>query len=211
MKKSVFLILCLLVATLSAESNAQSLITEFVSPEPFDFRNPVTIGYEFRTGAVGVNATTLGMWDEGQDGFASEVEVGLWESAGTLLGLVTIPAGTGGTLDGEFRYTSLANPISLAPNTQYVIGAYRLPGVSYSASGTTATVDFLVDPNFFVIQERASSSTGGEPNIVFPWLVFEQNEALVGPNLQFTAVPEPSAGWLVFMLVGGLTGRRRIV
>ena len=191
--------------------SAQQLVTEILDPRPFDFTDTVTIGYSFSTGSDAVLVDSLGFWDEGLDGFDSAVDVGLWDVDGNQLASITLGAGTSGDLDGEFRYEDLNMSVVLDPNSEYVLGAFRLPGVSYNAVGFTPGIDFLTDPNFTIIEERASSDAGGEFGIVFPGFVFDQGEALVGPNLRFSAVPEPGSTVLlgVFVLLSSLRRNKR--
>ena len=179
----VYIALCFAVAP---NVHSDELVTAIVNPDPFDFQNTVTIGYAFTTGQTALIVTSLGMWDENEDGFSSAVDVGLWDINGNLLGLVNVPSGTGGTLVGEFRYTDLASAVTLDANTDYVLGAFRGPGVAYNAALFDEGIDFTVNPNFDIIEDRASSELGGEPNIVFPSVAFDQDRALIGPNLQFS-------------------------
>lgn len=177
-----------------------ALISDLGAPNSFDFSSNATIGYSF-TSSDPLTVTALGMWDEGQDGFASRVDVGLWTDSGVLLEMVTLPAGTGATLVGDFRYVDLVEPVNLEAGSEYVLGGFRLPGVTYSAYDTVEGVDFMVSPGIDIIVERASSQFGGEPSIEFPGYLADDNQGLIGPNLQFDVVPEPSACALVAMIV----------
>ena len=87
-----------------------------------------TAGYKFTTGSGQILVTSLGYSDwtglgNSGSGLVTTHQVGIWSTNGTLLGSVTVPAGTAGNLVNHFWYASLSTPLTLAPNTIYVIGA----------------------------------------------------------------------------------------
>lgn len=72
----------------------------------------------------------LGVYDADADGLAVATEVGLWErdmlgTNGYLLASATVPAGTAGTLFGQFRYASIPE-LTLHPGVEYTLGALYL-------------------------------------------------------------------------------------
>ncbi len=80
-------------------------------------------GWSFGTN-VSLNVTDLGYFDSTfDDGLKYSHEVGVWDSNGTLLGSVTVPAGDSATLEGAFRFVTLDSPISLDAGQVYIIGA----------------------------------------------------------------------------------------
>src|SRR6266850_1927080 len=75
-----------------------------------------TSGTEFTVGSQPLSVAQLGAYDAGANGLVESHDVGLWDSANTLLGSVTVPSGTGATLAGTYRYTALATPVILLAN-----------------------------------------------------------------------------------------------
>lgn len=98
-----FLLSAILMAGVAS---ANALITDLGSPNRFDFQNSATIGYSF-TSSAPIEVTSLGMWDDAEDGFNSSVDIGLWTNAGVLLQQVTLPSGEEATLADGFRYVEL--------------------------------------------------------------------------------------------------------
>ena len=163
-----------------------------------------TQGFDFTVGSTPLLVTALGLWDENLDGFGSSHVVGLWDNSGNLLGSVAIPSGTVATLSGEFRYITLASPVTLSAGTTYVLGATfsetDLDRYKVNDSTTQATFDPAV----------TSGNQRGVENEFFPSGVGAPGSA-VGPNAQFTvlgnhfAVPELGPGmFLVALVFGGL-------
>jgi hypothetical protein len=76
-----------------------------------------------------ISVSALGFYDNGLDGLAVSHYVQLFQlvtaqnNPGTyqLIAQVTVPAGTGGTLDGSFRYTSLGSPVNLTASGTYLL------------------------------------------------------------------------------------------
>ncbi|MCX6880418.1 MAG: carboxypeptidase-like regulatory domain-containing protein [Verrucomicrobia bacterium] len=105
--------------------NPPHLQPMFVNRGTGGWRNDTwTIGSRIHTGASTVYVTKLGYVDRDQNGFNVTHQVGIWDAAGTLLGSVTVPAGTDGELIGDFRYAPLGTVIVLVPNTSYALGGY---------------------------------------------------------------------------------------
>jgi len=146
-----------------------------------------TYGAEFTVGSLDLSVTDLGAFDLGEDGLNESHQVGLWDSSNTLLGSVTVPAGTGATLIGEYRYVSLALPVALSANTTYWIGAL------FDNQGTTDDIGIQgsasVDPAIASANLQRRSITLNtferptDPSGVNGWAA----------NMQFTAVPEPQS------------------
>jgi MYXO-CTERM domain-containing protein len=79
-----------------------------------------TVGWQFDV-LSSITVTGLGWYDEGGDGLEVRHEVGIWDPLGTLLASVTLPAGVGAGLVGQFRTLPIA-PIVLAPDSGYIVG-----------------------------------------------------------------------------------------
>ena len=86
-----------------------------------------TVGMVFRVGSQDLWATDLGIYDTAWNGLTTAHDVGLWRDiTPTPVAAATVPAGTGATLEGAFRFVPTA-PALLQANTYYVIGA-QYPG-----------------------------------------------------------------------------------
>jgi hypothetical protein len=165
-----------------------------------------TLGWEFTVGAQPIQVTALGLWDSGADGFAAPHAVGVWNASGSsLLGQVTVPAGTAAALNAGDRYTDLLVPVDLAASTKYVIGAaynsddpYRWFGGFGDFANNHVNGDITVG---FGRNESGSSLT-------FP--TGTTSAVYTGPNALFVNVPEPAgAGVLVGVAVAAAPIRSR--
>lgn len=142
-----------------------------------------TVGVTFQaTGTMVISE--LGFIDNNLDGNIIAHQVGLWNSMGTLLGSVTIPSGTSAPLIGEFRYESLATPITLASGSTYILGAYVQNGDGdiWQDGGVSFTLGLPVSNVGAAFTDTSFAYPGGQfPNNGLPYL---------GPNM--IQVPEPT-------------------
>jgi len=53
-----------------------------------------------------ISVTSLGWWDYDADGLAASHQVGIWNTAGTLLLSATVASGTADPLIDRFRFNS---------------------------------------------------------------------------------------------------------
>jgi hypothetical protein len=159
-----------------------------------------TYGYQFTIGPQDLSVTAFGVWDSSAGGLATNHQVGLWDASGTLLESATTPAGTLST-DGSFCYQSLPEPVILSADATYTIGATY---VSRDPDGLQ--IDDVASPIFstdigpvasrYILSQFAfpTDSVGGAP--------------YVGPNFQYTVVPEPSLSRLLVLGIAALLSRR---
>jgi hypothetical protein len=183
----------LLVVAVTA-TRANDLVTDPGPGTPTISSGAMTLGYNFSTGSNAILVTALGIWDQGQDGLANAHTIGLWlNGGGPLIASVTVPAGTGAPLSGQFRFVDLATPIQITG--VFIIGASYLASDAdayvSNRSGQQATWDSAIAGIGFA----ASSAPG--TGFAYP----DNDDGLgsnVGPNLQFSVVPEPS-NWLLFL------------
>jgi len=224
--KKLTLILPILIAafgTSPAEAGTVSAV-QTADGTPFAWRLIIgtnlsaTTGWSFVVGSQDVELDALGIFDQGADGLEDAHRVGLWTNGGTLLASATVPSGTGGTLVGSYRYTSVA-PLTLSAGQTYVLGAYFGPvaDVCGSACGD-AQLAFGTEtfaPGITFVQSRQNVSRPGAGSLAFPNLDAEVAGAFFGPNFLLTAAdpivtPEPaSMGIAGLALVALLAGAYR--
>ncbi len=166
-----------------------------------------TIGYKFIVGSNNLTVSSLGTWDgDATDGLAASHDVGIWNADGsTLLGSVTVPAGTGATKIGSWRYVDLSSAVTLFANTEYVIGSAVL-GDSYHGSliAPAALPDFPVfsTPNVnFVHRSAVAGAALAFPNIT---AFSDITSAWDAPNFRYEAVPEPGSLGLLGIALASL-------
>jgi hypothetical protein len=185
-----------------------------------DFKNRM-IGWQFTVGANPIAVTELGYQDFGRDGLLASHQVGIWRlSDQVLIDSAVVPSGVSGTLDGFFRYAPLASRVTLASATTYVIAGFDngadpiVWDVAISGFPNMEVNGFSVDP---AITLGAPGTARG------PWMesfgfptttIPDARAALMGPNLKYSVVPEPSTfvismGLLLIGLAGHGWRRKR--
>ena len=122
----------------------------------FEFSNPQAgcgasnvEGFEFEL-IAGVTVSALGGWDYALDGLQHAMPVGLYDGSCQLVASVTVPAGTEGTLVGQFRYVPIA-PIDLSP------GSYRMAALIQCPDNTPQVLsldDVSADPAVSITKTR---------------------------------------------------------
>jgi hypothetical protein len=172
----------------------------------------LTLGTEFTVGAQALQVISLGAYDENQDGMALAMDVGLWEAGSqTLIASTTIPAGSGGTLLGDWRFVAIT-PVMLAANTTYRIGALFLTGADGNPYGGSANLG----PGIAGV--TAGSVYGCSPGcpstgpLFFPTVndgLFRLHANMEYELVDSAAVPEPGTLALLGMGLGGALARRR--
>lgn len=176
----------------------------------------LSLGFSF-TATSAVTVTSLGYYDFGGDGFATAHEVGIFDSAGTLLASAGLNAGSGDALIGQFRYASIT-PLSLAAGQTYVIAATThgsadpwAYGNAYPADATVS--DFHTTVPIVITANSALFLYQSDNQLRNPTEHYSNYTFYAGPNFTILGVPEP-ANWTMmlsgFGLVGAvLRGRRR--
>ncbi len=166
------------------------------------------IGWQFTVGADPLLVTELGFQDFGLNGLSASHQVGIWRlSDEVLIDSVVVPSGTSGALDGFFRYAPLDSPPTLTPGTTYVISGFdngydpSVGDVEISGYPNMDVAGFSVDPAITIGDEGTAhgpfqGSFGFPTSLVVP----DARAAIMGPNLRFAAVPEPSS----FVIIVGL-------
>lgn len=176
---------------------------------------PYSIGYEFNVLSP-IMIKALGVFDDpnswidpndpfsGPNGLTETHQIGVWDMFGTLLGSASIAAG-GGNLTNYFRFVNVS-PFVLAVGAGYRIAStsgYSKYTSTFWASG------LLVDPSIQLVRGLSDPGT----SLVNPTTTWE-GDMFLGPNMQFSAVPEPAtmvllATGLASMMLASLFRRRR--
>lgn len=158
-----------------------------------------TFGYEFRAGTDFV-VTALGIYDDNGDGLSSSYEVGIWNASASLLGSVTVPAGTVATLNLGYRYEDLSVSIPISSGQDYRIGALVLGGREYvrQATGITSPWLTVTTTNLYV--------SGGD--LGRPTQAGGSDREYMTANM--LVIPEPGTGLLFAVGLAGLALRRRL-
>lgn len=198
----------------SLPSNAQIVAVQSVTYSPTDqvpSTADATFGWKFTVGASSLSVNQLGLLDLGASGFVDSHRVGIWDSGNNLVADVSFAAGDTGTLNNGFRYLPLSSPVTLQAGQSYSIGSWSSGSsdqVVQSLSG--AAVTYATD---YISYTSASYASPGTPGAGFnaPATSYSASHGVFGPNMEFTAVPEPEhysiAGALALM---GFAAYRRI-
>jgi hypothetical protein len=190
--------LVLLVGT-AAQVNAGPFnpVVEYSSSQTLADSRPFTLGYKFSTTTT-FNIDALAYW---VDGLGNNHQVGIWDTAGSLLVSTTV-LGSTDPIQGHFQYHAISN-FSLAPGT-YTIGGEFLGNIDPFPSQATG-VTTLAGYTWVTDEQQFGSglnfptlSTGGS---------YGDNGILAvtfstGPNV----VPEPGSLTLLGVAAASLLG-----
>jgi len=149
----------------------------------------LTYGYQFTTGSSPVVVVGLGTFDNGSLTNLNDGEqVNLWNHDGSsvVAGPVTVNASSAQV--GLWAFTALPTPVTLAPDTAYVVGSQG-DGAFVAGSLDPNFLDISVNPTITYNGGRSSSAESFE----FPGLVNATsfNPGFFGGNIEIDPVPEP--------------------
>jgi hypothetical protein len=187
-----------------AGAQASIAVISFVTPGTSGIWEG-TLGFRF-IAQRDLSVTSLGLYDEGQNGLAVEHAVGIFNNAGVLIANATVPAVS--APGGLFVYQTIT-PINLISGQTYTIAAEMKGSDPYKGSDkyNYAPSGFLADGaiNFIGSVESPLTTLAALGSAFTPFLTTGQ-KGYFGPNFRYesaTAVPEPG----VLMLAGlGLAG-----
>jgi hypothetical protein len=178
-------------------------------------------GIEFNntfTANTNLSVTELGVWDQGGDGLNIAHRAEVWDvTTQSLLGSVSIPAGTTAPLGGQsttgtdqtsgFRFAPLGLPIALVSGHGYSLQTYDFGDTNHAGTDpygdgghtVTATSDITLVRTGFVFT-AASGYHGDDSNV-------DPDFFAVGSFI--TAVPEPASIALIGAVALATLTRRR--
>ena len=158
-----------------------------------------TLGALFRVSSLKpLRLTSLGIFDAGSPGLAQSHSVALWTASGTLVARVDFSPGLSGLSADGFLYQSLSSPVILQFNEQYVIGAnYPVGSLDGLHANDNSQTETWSDSVAFMNGRYTAEGAG----FTFPGFDVH-GLSYVGPNAQFSVVPEP--GTLAFLVCPAL-------
>jgi hypothetical protein len=161
------------------------------------------VGWTFQT-TTDVSVTALGAF--GYVIPTGGLEVGIWNASGTLLASQSV--GSGGTTVGQSLYESIS-PVLLTPGQTYYIAAWSSRFVLNAIAVTPNT-----SPNGYATMspdiQLGLVAYGAGGGFSFPGTTDGYvGCAIIAPNFEFQAVPEPAVGWLAAAGVAGFICIRR--
>ena len=189
----------------ASTANAAIAITSY-TPGTEATNGAWSLGWEFRVGSNPITVTSLGVYDDGANGLAESHDVGIYDLSGNLL--ISGTVNPGDTLNGMFRYTSVA-ATALSANTNSVVTA-TTGSENYGYFPTSISFD----PAISYVVDRYVSGAG----LAFPTNSSGHNgspdHAWFGGTFGFnesSSVPEPAtlAIWGLFAIGLPVAGYRR--
>lgn len=176
------------------------------------------LGYVFRS-KVPLHITQVGWYDEGHDGLSTPTQIGLWRDTSnanfdtasvvsSLLGAsgVTIPAGGGTALNGDYRVVTLATPLDLPA------GTYEIGGLDKATTADVIKYKNISDPSLPQLDIGQFFYSGTNPGVTQLQVTradhfYLANGLEIGPMLFST--PEPASLALSATATAMLVRRRR--
>ena len=163
---------------------------------------PASVGYQF-TALEDIQIVSMGIFDLGGNGLTNPADVGIFSQAGDLLRHVVIPPSA--PLRGDFRYTALASPLSVAAGTSLRVAHF------VSTDDWVFRAD-VTDFNSLIRYDGSVSATASNPTeLTFPDSAFSTRREYLGTDFEFQVVPEPAVTLMVSLGTCMLWVRRRSV
>lgn len=171
-----------------------------------DFSAPTTnftngswsLGFQFTTKKA-VNVTKLGFYDDFKNGLTQTHDIGIFNSAGSLLVQGTVSPGD--SLDGYFRYTSVQSTLLQAGGTFFIAAVTGSESYTFNPTGFSVNPNITFGPSAFRFSNTLvfpGTLSGNDPILDGSGTQnFDDNVGYFGPNFQFqtdevAAVPTPA-------------------
>ncbi|MEJ2669697.1 MAG: DUF4082 domain-containing protein [Gammaproteobacteria bacterium] len=180
-----------------AQANAEPVsAVEISNISAFNPPFSAVVGWEFVANSD-ITVTSLGMWDEFEDGFNNDApEVGLWTLNGDLLAS-TIVTSNDELIDG-FRYSDISD-VKLTGDTHYVVaGVFRevVANTNPNSFAFDADISNVYPTDVMWLDSRGANSD----TLIFP-TDFNNFDGFFGANFRF--VDEPTT---CLLIITGLLG-----
>jgi hypothetical protein len=150
---------------------------------------------------TGQTITSLGFYDQGQDGIGTSYQLGLWDSSQNLLATTIVTPSS--PLTGDFRYAAIP-PVTLtsSPFTIGVLLPPNPPDIWLDQATLTLGVGFT--------GAGTGQFSGPSGSLVYPTNVDTSSYYVVNANGPAPPVPEPTTTLLAAIaLIATLTHRSR--
>jgi hypothetical protein len=192
-----------LLAVLACQLACQGVLADTLITGTFGgaIAPAVTFGYAFSFDRD-VSVFGVGIFDAGDNGLAGTNRLGIWTDTGALLVSKLFDSTTSPTLESHFRWLTLDTPLTLNANTIYRTGVF---GSESGLQGSVQAASLSADITF-IAEVGSSSGSFSFPNSS---TLRTAGSAYIGPNLEFTIVPEPSVGALLGTAILGLICRNK--
>jgi len=205
-----FLLVSTVAFSLAAQGSFEAMLTYAPTGPDDTIYSPIysgingPVGWTFQP-TTDIQVTALGAFDSVVPGSGS-IEVGLWDSSGTLLASQAVSAAD--TAVGQSFYQAISSVLLAAGQTYFI--------AAFSSSGALQTIAVTPDsgPEGYAtmspaIQLGLAAYSSGS-SFVFPGTTDgNPGDAIIGPNFEFQPVPESSVGYLLVAGTLGLIKLRR--
>jgi hypothetical protein len=155
--------------------------------------------------SFGQTITSLGFYDQGQDGIATSYQLGLWDGSQNLLATATVTPSS--PLTGDFRYAAIP-PVTIGTpsiSAPFTIGVLLPPN---PADAWLDHVNLLLASGFTGAGTGQFSGPSG--TLVYPSNVDTSSYYVVNANGPAPPVPEPATALLAAIaIISTLTHRKR--
>jgi hypothetical protein len=163
------------------------------------------VGLQFTVNSP-IAVTSIGLWDDGGNGFVASVtnplSAFLMTTTGTVLASdVFYNASPGGApVNGGYRFKDLLSPVTLLPGNYYLMGYGWTANDLEHNSNVGGTPDTFISSTLVSYVNSAWTASGSEPPGTLP-VSFGATDFFSSANIEFSAVPVPAA---LPLFAGGL-------
>jgi hypothetical protein len=173
----------------------------------------LVFGWEFQVN-VPIQLDHFGLFDAGPLGFTHEWKIKIWNLDGYSANAdeIRLPSVT----ENGFSYVESivqSGPEGIVYGPILPVGRYAIAAGLLEFGGNddlmpSQAANIVTDPAITFIQARSALNTGHDEDLLFPENV-EPGLKNLGPNFQYTVVPEPATSGLLATTLALLTTRRR--